>query len=704
MIRPKKNNVLKLSALALAAAAIVAPAAWSGGRVPLVDRSQINATRAAAQEELHDRFIISYRDSTRSAKLATLGKLPDASGRLSMGINAMRTLSTGADVIRTDRKLDAAQSKQLMVELMKDPNVLAVEADIRLKPLFVPNDPLYAQQWHYKNGAGGINLEPAWDITRGAGVVVGVIDTGITPHSEFAGQLVPGYDFIGDIDTAVDGDGRDADPNDPGDWHDGECNIFGIAEDSSWHGTHVAGTIAALTDNGAGVAGVAPGAKILPLRALGKCGGFLSDIADAITWGSGGSVTGLPINANPAEVLNLSLGGGGACSVAFQTAIDAAVGRGTTVVVAAGNSGGDAATQQPASCNNVVAVSAVGPTGTLASYSSFGAVVDVAAPGGSGANPAADNVLSALNLGLTVQGAEGYSWNAGTSMASPHVAGVAALIQSASTTPKTPAQVKKILENTAYANGGFPGGCGYAKPCGTGIVDATAAVRVANGTDPLPSDPPPPPPPPPATELVNGVTVTGITVGASGEIKYQLTVPNGATNLLFALYGGTGDADIYIKRGTPPTSTSYDCRPFAFGNNETCFFPAPASGVWYVTVRGFSAATGVSLYPSFVDANYPYKENATVEQLTNHRTRVVLTWEHGKNQVDIYRNGLIYNSRRNTYTFTDNFRIVGSGTMTYNICNQGTTECSNDVTVNYTSAKTAVAATRTAATAIASKR
>ena len=704
MIRPQKNNVLKLSALALAAAAIVAPAAWSGGRVPLVDRSQINTTRAAAQEEQHDRFIITYRDSSRAAKLGTLSKLPNASSRLNMGINAMRTLSTGADVIRTDRKLGKAESKQLMVELLQDPNVLAVEPDIRLKAKFVPNDPLYAQQWHYKNGAGGINLEPAWDITRGSGVVVGVIDTGITPHSEFAGQLVPGYDFIGDLDTAVDGDGRDADPNDPGDWHDGECDIFGTPADSSWHGTHVAGTIAALTDNGAGVAGVAPNAKILPLRALGKCGGFLSDIADAITWGSGGTVTGLPANANPAEVLNLSLGGGGACSVAFQTAIDGAVARGTTVVVAAGNSGGDAAAEQPASCNNVISVSAVGPSGTLASYSNFGPVVDVAAPGGTGFNPAADNVLSALNLGLTTQGTEGYAWSAGTSMAAPHVAGVAALIQSASTTPQTPAQVKKIIENTAYANGGFPGDCGYDNPCGTGIVDATAAVRVANGTDPLPSDPPPPPPPPPATELVNGVTVTNISVGASGEIKYQLTVPNGATNLLFAMYGGTGDADIYVKRGTPPTNTSYDCRPFSFGNNETCFFPAPASGVWYVTVKGFSAATGVSLYPSFVDANYPYKEQATVEQLTNHRTRVVLTWEHGKKQVDIYRNGMIYNSRRNNYTFTDNFRIVGSGTMTYKICNQGTTECSNDVTVNYTSAKTAGASVRTAATAMSSRR
>lgn len=686
MIRPNKNNALRLTALAIAAAAIVAPVAWSGSRAPIVDRSS-TTTRASAQEEQHNRFIVTYRNNASSTKATSQNKLAAASTKLGMGIRGLRTMSTGADVIRTDRMLGKAESKQLMEALMQDPNVLAVEPDVRMKPLFVPNDPLYAQQWHYKNGAGGINLEPAWDITRGAGVVVGVIDTGITPHSEFAGQLVPGYDFIGDIDTAVDGDGRDDDPNDPGDWHDGECNIFGIPEDSSWHGTHVAGTIAALTDNGAGTAGVAPAAKILPMRALGKCGGFLSDIADAITWGSGGTVAGVPANANPAEVLNLSLGGGGACSVAFQTAIDAAVARGTTVVVAAGNSGDDAAAEQPASCNNVISVSAVGPAGTLASYSNFGPVVDVAGPGGTGSAPAADNVLSTLNLGLTTQGAEGYAWFAGTSMASPHVAGVAALIQSAAATPKTPAEVKKIIENTAFANGGFPGGCSFDKPCGTGIADATAAVRVANGTDPLPADPPPPPPPPPATELFNGVTITGLEVLEDGTLRYQLVVPNGASNLLFAMFDGTGDADIYVKYGAPPTNSSFDCRPFRFGNNETCFFPHPQSGVWYVNVNGFTDAAGFSLYTSFVDANYPYKEAATVTQLDNHRTRVTLTWQHGKREVDIYRNGLIYNTRRNRFTFTDNFRIVGSGTMTYKICNQGTSECSNDVTVNYVSAR-----------------
>ncbi len=687
MIRLTPSHAFRLTALAVAVAALTAPIAWSGSRAPVVDRTAAQSRVSAAQDEGHDRFIVTWRDSARAARTSLESRYAGKAGNLALGIQGLRTLSTGADVIRTDRKLDLAESKQLMAELMKDPNILAVEADVRMKPLFTPNDPLYAQQWHYKAGAGGANLEPAWDITRGAGIVVGVIDTGITPHAEFAGQLVPGYDFIGDLDTAVDGDGRDADPNDPGDWHDGECNIFGIAEDSSWHGTHVAGTIAALTDNGVGGAGVAPGAKILPIRALGKCGGFLSDIVDGITWGSGGTVAGVPANANPAEVLNLSLGGGGACSVAFQNAIDAAVARGTTVVVAAGNSGGDAASQQPASCNNVVAVSAVGPTGALASYSSFGPVVDVAAPGGCGAAPASDNVLSTLNLGLTTQGAEGYGWYAGTSMASPHVAGIVALMQSASSTPKTPAQVKKILENTAYANGGFPGGCSYDKPCGTGIVDATAAVRVANGTDPLPSDPPPPPPPPPATELFNGVTVSNLSVGANGELKYQLVVPNGASNLLFAMYGGTGDADVYVRYGAPPTNSAFDCRPFSFGNNENCFFPAPRAGIWYVTIKGFSAAAGISLYPSFVDANYPYKQAASVEQLTNHRTRVTLTWQHGKKQVDIYRNGLIYNSRRNTYTFTDTFRIVGSGTMTYKICNQGTSECSDDVSLDYSSKK-----------------
>ena len=685
---------LKWTALAIATAFVVAPVANSGGRLPAANKVKVStlspqAAQAARQQPAqHDRFIVTYKAGAKRLSAAAAGQQwASAAKAVGVAIAPMRTLATGASLIRTDRKLDPAATKQLMLELMKDPNVLAVEPDRLRKPMMVPNDPGYAQQWHYKNGPGGINAEPAWDLSTGDGVVVAVLDTGITPHSELNAQQVPGYDFIIDTEVSVDGDGRDADPNDPGDWHDGECNIFGIPEDSSWHGTHVAGTVAAATNNSAGVAGVAFGAKVQPVRVLGKCGGYESDIIDAVTWASGGTVAGVPDNATPAEVINLSLGGGGACSVAEQAAYTAAKGRGTTVVVSAGNSSADAAGYSPASCNDVITVSSVGPTGALSGFSNYGNVVDVAAPGGSGAAPAEDNILSTLNLGLQGQEGEGYAWYAGTSMSAPHVSGVVALIQAVAATPKTPDEVKKILENTAYANGGFPTGCNYAKYCGAGIIDANAAVRVAAGLDPLPPDVPPAPEPPPAIELSNGVTVTGIDVLANDTIRYRLQVPNGASNLLFAMYGGTGDADIYVKRGAEPTNTSYDCRPFSSGNNENCFFPAPQGGNWYVTIKGFSNATGVSLYPSFTDANWPRSVEAEATPLSNHRTRVNLEWTHGKKLIDIYRNGAILKTVRNNGATTDTFRIVGSGTMSYQLCNNGTQECADPVAIDYASSR-----------------
>ncbi len=677
-----------LTALAVATAVFIAPVAYSGGKLATFAQRGLPASSqlAAKQQASTDRFIVTYRDGGARLTAATRNEaLSKAAVALGVRIRPVRTLATGASLIRTERKLGRAAAKRLMIELLKDPNVRAVDIDARVKPAFVPNDPLYTQQWHYGNGAGGINLEPAWDLSQGDGVVVAVLDTGITAHSELDGQKVAGYDFIADIDTAVDGDGRDADPSDPGDWHDGECNIFGIPEDSSWHGTHVAGTVAAATNNGAGVAGVAPGARVQPVRVLGKCGGFFSDIVDAVTWASGGSVANVPDNATPAEVINLSLGGGGACPVAMQDAIDGAVSRGTTIVTAAGNGSSDVAGHTPSNCENVIAVSAVGPTGALAGYSNFGNLVDVAAPGGSGVAPAEDNVLSTLNLGTQGPTTEGYAWYAGTSMAAPHVAGTVALMQAAADTPKTPDVIEEILENTAYANGGFAGGCSYDKPCGTGIIDARAAIAVANGSEPLPPDPPPPPPPPPGIPLQNGVVVTGIQVAQGADVVYELQVPNGASQLFFGMSGGTGDADMYVRRGQRPTDTAYDCRPFRSGNEETCYFPAPESGTYYVRIKGFSAATGVSLYPSFVDANWPRGEAATVTQLSGHRTRVLLTWDAGKRQVDIYRDGAIYATTRNTGAYTDIFRIVGSGTKTYMICNKGTEECSDEVEIEFNS-------------------
>ena len=685
MARITSNTAL--TALAVATAIFIAPAAWSGGKLATFQKKMPVSSQLAGKQATNDRFIITYRDAGRAvganARSLGLSKVKRAMG---LSVQPLRVLGTGASLVRTDRKLDKAQTKRLINELMKDPNVRAVEVDRLYTPKLVPNDPGYADQWHYKDGPNGINAEPAWDLSTGEGVVVAVLDTGITAHSELDGQQVPGYDFIIDTEVSVDGDGRDADPSDPGDWHSGECNIFGIPEDSSWHGTHVAGTVAAATNNGAGVAGVAFGAKVQPVRVLGKCGGYESDIIDAVTWASGGSVTGVPDNANPAEVINLSLGGSGACSVAEQAAYTAAAGRGTTVVVAAGKSGADAANYSPASCDDVITVSAIGPTG-LADYSNFGSVVDVAAPGGSGVVPAEDNVLSTLNLGTQGPTTEGYAWYAGTSMAAPHVAGIVALMQSAAETPTTPAEIKKILENTAYANGGFPAGCDYDAPCGTGVVDARAAVAVANGSEPLPADPPPPPPPPPGIPLQNGVVVTGIEVAEDDSIVYELEVPNGASQLFFGMSGGTGDAVMYIRRDQRPTDSAYDCRPFRFGNEETCYFPAPESGTYYVRIKGFVDSSGISLYPSFIDANWPRGEEATVTQLTNHRTRVLLTWEAGKRQVDIYRDGAIFATKRNNGVFTDTFRIVGSGTKTYMICNKGTEECSDEVTIEFTSSR-----------------
>ncbi len=533
----------------------------------------------------HQRFIVKYRqDSRQAAGDAALQKslvsaaraLPARAGK-SIGVQHLRRLAVGSDVVRADTKLDRADAETLMRKLAADPNVEYVEVD-RLNTIrLTPNDTRYGEQWGY-SGTYGIKANQAWDVTNGAGSVVAVLDTGITAHSDLAANLLPGYDFINDTTVSNDGNGRDNDPSDPGDWVSAnQCGGTHAAQSSSWHGTHVAGTIAAVTNNAKGVAGVAYGAKIVPVRVLGTCGGYDSDIADAIIWASGGTVSGVPANANPAEVINLSLGGSGACGSTTQAAINGAVSRGTTLVIAAGNDNTNVSNASPANCNNVIAVASTTSTGARSSFSNYGALIDIAAPG--------SNILSTLNSGTTTPGAESYASYNGTSMATPHVAGVVALLQAVSTTPKTPAQVEALIKANVTPFPSTP-----SQSIGPGILNAKAVVDAANGGGN---------PNPGGTVLNNGVPITGLSGAASSTQFFTVVVPAGASNLVIASSGGSGDADMYVRAGSQPTTATYDCRPYKTGNAESCTFATPVAGTYHVMLSAYSAFSGVSLQASW---------------------------------------------------------------------------------------------------------
>ncbi|NYH47411.1 S8 family peptidase [Xanthomonas arboricola] len=541
-----------------------------------------------ATAQTHQKFIVTYKDGSTalasptalSTSLRTAARAVPAKAGKALGLNSVRRLALGPELVKADRALDRVEAETLMRQLASDPNVQSVEVDQILHATLTPNDTRLSEQWAFGTTNAGLNIRPAWDKATGANVVVAVIDTGITTHADLNANILPGYDFISDAATARDGNGRDSNPADEGDWYAAnECGSGIPAANSSWHGTHVAGTVAAVTNNTTGVAGTAYNAKVVPVRVLGKCGGSLSDIADAIIWASGGSVSGVPANANPAEVINMSLGGGGTCSTTMQNAISGAVSRGTTVVVAAGNDSANVSGSLPANCANVIAVAATTSAGAKASYSNFGTGIDVSAPGSA--------ILSTLNSGTTTPGSASYASYNGTSMAAPHVAGVVALVQSVAPSALTPAAVETLLKNTARA---LPGACSGG--CGAGIVNADAAVTAAisgsnggggGGT---------------GNTLTNGTPVTGLGAATGAELNYTIAVPAGSGTLTVAISGGSGDADLYVRAGSAPTDTTYTCRPYRSGNAETCSISAP-SGTYYVRLKAYSTFSGVTLRASY---------------------------------------------------------------------------------------------------------
>ncbi len=355
-------------------------------------------------------------------------------------------------------------------------SVTATNAKGSTSNLLAPNiaDPLYSKQW-YLNGQNGINAENAWAKTRGTGkVTVAVIDTGITNHPDFSKSLILdanghpyGYDFVSGIATSGDGNAWDSDPTDPGD--------YSANSDSSWHGTDVTGLIAA-THNQVGIAGVAPNIGIVSVRALGSSGGSLSDLLAAVNWASGISVAGTETNLHPAQVINLSLASDSnlTCDSTSQTLFRHIAQLGTIVVSAAGNRSTDAVNSFPANCASVVSVAATNRRGDLASYSNFGSLITVAAPGGD----VTSGIITTTNTGKTIAASDGYSSDFGTSLAAPLVTGAIALMLSVNPSLRE-AEVIKILRESA-TEFGLETKCAINPVCGPGILNVAAAVELAD--------------------------------------------------------------------------------------------------------------------------------------------------------------------------------------------------------------------------------
>jgi len=374
------------------------------------------------------------------------------------GTQAQTLSVSGARLLRASRsfavfKPEPGQSAEAVMDRLRSmPQVAWVARDAYAFRQAEPNDALYGRQWHYP----AIGLPQAWDTTTGSPVIVAVVDTGVRPdHPDLQGLFVAGYDFLD----------NDNDPTDPG------CS----ADPGDWsHGTHVAGTIAALTGNGEGVAGVAWGGasavRIMPLRVLGEvsgeCGvGYLSDVASAIEYAA----------QNGARIVNLSLGGPD--HPALQIAVRNAAAKGVILVASAGNDPA-AGVHYPAGYPEVIAVAATDCRGQRASYSAYGPQVFIAAPGGGAANPSPcgttpDYVLS-TSYNLDVRNT--YVWMAGTSMAAPHVSGVAALLFGRGFT--SPQAVRDRLRATATD---IPP-AGRDDYTGWGLVNAAAAVGAESAT------------------------------------------------------------------------------------------------------------------------------------------------------------------------------------------------------------------------------
>lgn len=478
--------------------------------------------KAAAQPEkaVKGQYIVVLKDDAVTANMGLFSSNASEQAIAMVSDNLSRKYQ--AQVQRTFTKAVKGgvfnMSEKAAQKLAQDPNVLLVEEDQIVSINATQNNATWGLD---RIDQRNLPLSGSYTYnTTASNVNAYIIDTGILgSHSEFSGRFMGGYDFVD----------NDSNPND--------CN---------GHGTHVAGTV------GGSTYGVAKGVKLYGLKVLGCNGsGTNSGVIAGIDWVANNHV-------KPA-VANMSLGGG--ASSATDNAVANLVASGVTVAVAAGNDNSNACNYSPAREPSAITVGSTTSSDSRSSFSNYGSCLDIYAPGSS--------ITSAWSNG-------GTNTISGTSMASPHVAGVAALYL-ANNPNATPAQVEAAIENAATS--------GKVTDAKSGSPNLLLYSLFDGST--------PPPPPPGGNELENGVSVTFS--GAQGsETDFTFDVPSSASNVSFDMSGGTGDADIYVKFGSAPTTSSYDCRPYRNGNTESCDFTAQ-TGTYYVMVRGYTSYSNVNL-------------------------------------------------------------------------------------------------------------
>lgn len=508
-----------------------------------------------------------------------------------------------------------------IVALSKNPNVEFVEPNYVVTAFAVPNDPLYRYQWHLDNsGYGGIEAEEAWDISTGAGVTVAVVDTGLASVTDGPACVLNGYNYVADSINTTDDNG---------------------------HGTHVSNTIAEATNNGIGGAGVAYGACILPVKVLDASGsGYNSDVASGIRYAAD----------NGAQVINLSLGSSVASQV-IEDAVAYAYGKGVTVVAATGNDGRGQVSYPAAYDNYVIAVGATSYDEELASYSNYGSALDIVAPGGEmyttrgrftrDNDENGDGYVDGVLQNTTVDGSEAYYFFQGTSMAAPHVAGVAALVL-AHGNATTPDEVRAALQESADDLGA----AGADTTFGHGLVNAYQALLWEPGAPPANQDP-----------------TADFTYGTDGLIVDFTDASNDSDGTLVTWHWSFGDgaeSNIQNPQHTYAASGTYSVTLTVTDND----------GATAEKTRTVTVDTAVVPPPTAIELSY------TLGKMRSNKY-VSLTWTPAMPAVNVYRDGQLIETNNATGVYTDNLG-KSSGTRTYTVCETvNTTSCSNEVTVRY---------------------